>query len=160
MAEREDVKSLIEKGEAVVFRLETWVDLKKRLNGLLTLSASAVLLFEAGKECGRRSCRRIREQLQLRGGDLLKALEKHKEDERWGDFSFDVDLAKMTGRVVVKSSFEAKKYARTGSSICHFVRGYLVGVLSELFGRDVVLEETLCLSKGDPYCEFRLISLI
>jgi len=37
---------------------------------------------------------------------------------------------------------------------CHFVRGYLNGVYSRYFNREVEVLETMCIAKGDPYCRF------
>jgi len=36
----------------------------------------------------------------------------------------------------------------------HFSRGVLAGLLSELTGREMVVDEVKCIAKGDPYCEF------
>jgi len=37
---------------------------------------------------------------------------------------------------------------------CHFVRGYLNGIYSRYFNKEVEVIETMCIAKGDPYCRF------
>lgn len=38
----------------------------------------------------------------------------------------------------------------------HFIRGIVAGILTQLFGVEMMAEETQCIAKGDPYCEFKV----
>ncbi len=37
---------------------------------------------------------------------------------------------------------------------CRFIRGYLNGIYSRYFNKEVEVIETMCIAKGDPYCRF------
>jgi predicted hydrocarbon binding protein len=37
---------------------------------------------------------------------------------------------------------------------CEFVRGYLAGIFSEMFGQRMDVTETLCVSRGHNRCQF------
>ena len=41
----------------------------------------------------------------------------------------------------------------------HFVRGVVAGGISELYGETMVAEETRCIARGDPYCEYSISKL-
>lgn len=157
----EEILTLLEKGEAVVIRLETFVDLQKRVERLLCASAASVILHEAGRECGKRSIQRIAMEKALSGDALLKELSRYKKEEKWGEFDFnEVNLEEASGVIRIKESFEAKRYGASIGPVCHFLRGYLAGVLAVIFGQDMSLEETKCKAKGDGYCEFQIRSLL
>jgi len=36
----------------------------------------------------------------------------------------------------------------------HMFRGFISGILSRLFGKELLAKEVKCVSKGDEYCEF------
>jgi len=40
--------------------------------------------------------------------------------------------------------------------VCHYFRGYWVGVVSEVLERKVSCAETKCMGIGDAYCEFKI----
>jgi len=56
----------------------------------------------------------------------------------------------------IKDSFPAFAVGKTGRSECHLTRGYLVGAVEAMTGKHWTCEETKCLCKNDPYCEFKL----
>jgi len=139
----------------------TFSDLQKRLESLLSVSAASVLLVEVGRECGVRSCVRIKEKYGIEGVELLAAITKLKREEAWGEFDFKgIDPEQKRGHVIVRECFEAKEYGRSTLPVCHFVKGYLQGVLSTVLKQGVILEEVLCLAKGDAHCEFRTRSIM
>ena len=47
---------------------------------------------------------------------------------------------------------------RAGRPACSFVRGFLAGVSTAVAGHTVHCEESRCIAKGDPHCEFELRS--
>jgi len=92
-------------------------------------------------------------------GDVLEAISKTKRAEGWGKICFKglaVEKGKVKGRIVVEGSFEAKGYGKSTIPVCHFLRGYLAGVLSTILATRVEILETKCLAKGDDYCEFQV----
>ena len=59
------------------------------------------------------------------------------------------------------NSFEVDSYKRNfdkpaSQPVCHFTRGTLAEVFSELKGKPVNVEETTCAAMGSPYCEFKI----
>ena len=47
---------------------------------------------------------------------------------------------------------------RSKQPVCSFMRGFLSGVFGTIAGHTVHCEESLCIAKGDSYCEFTLHS--
>jgi predicted hydrocarbon binding protein len=77
----------------------------------------------------------------------------------WGDFKLtSLDLNRMTAIVTVLNGFECAHLEGAGasspSSSCDFVRGYLAGMFSEIFGKRMDVTETLCASCGHAKCLF------
>ncbi len=66
----------------------------------------------------------------------------------------EVDFLNKTALVRVYNSFECELFRETGMTESHFIRGLIAGFMSSLFGVRVDVEETKCIAKGDPYCEF------
>lgn len=58
--------------------------------------------------------------------------------------------------VKIRNNFPALAIGKTGYAECHLTRGYLVGAVEVMTGKRWACEETKCLGKGDPYCEFEL----
>ena len=58
--------------------------------------------------------------------------------------------------VKVSGNIECALGAETGERrpYSHFIRGTLAGFASKLFGRKMFAEETRCIVRGDPHCEF------
>ena len=65
-----------------------------------------------------------------------------------------VDFLNKTALIRVRNSFECELFKETGMAESHFIRGLIAGFMSSLFGIKVDAEETKCVAKGDPYCEF------
>lgn len=51
-------------------------------------------------------------------------------------------------------SFECELGRKVEKPYSQLIRGILAGVFTELFRTNVQVEETKCVAKGDPYCEF------
>ncbi len=63
--------------------------------------------------------------------------------------------------VRLHNSFEVDSYKRNfdkpaDQPVCHFTRGILGEVFSELKGKPVRVEETTCAAMGGSYCEFKI----
>jgi len=148
---------LLKEKEAIIMRAVTFSDLQKRLEALLSNSAATVILVEVGRECGKRSAERIKEERHIEGGELLSAVAQHKKEQAWGDVDFrEINLEQKRGYIIVGNCFEAVKYGHSNTPVCHFMKGFLVGALSVVFDQDIMLDETSCLAKGDEHCEFHI----
>lgn len=58
--------------------------------------------------------------------------------------------------IKIKDSFPALAVGKTGRAECHLTRGYIVGAVEAITGKHWTCEETKCLCKNDPCCEFKL----
>ena len=65
-----------------------------------------------------------------------------------------INLEKREISVQIYDNFECKLFLGSGKPSSNFVRGIFSGWCSKLFGEKIVLLETKCIAKGDPYCEF------
>lgn len=137
--------------------------MQKRLEEVFFPSGALTFLYEAGKAYGQSSAKRLMGQLGTSVEDLLQAIADAKKAEGWGTIIFQ-NLAKQNpyGRIIVKNSFEAREYGKSTIPVCHFLRGYLAGVLSAILipkarTHKIGLVETRCIAKGDKHCKFRTV---
>jgi predicted hydrocarbon binding protein len=149
-----DALNLLKNGEAIVMRNITFAELKKTLESTFSFETAAVILYVAGKGCGRRSAIRLMEQ-GFKGLELVDALIKVKIAEGWGFFKFPEKL-NFDCTVIVEDSFEAKGYGSSDKPVCFFIAGYIGGFLSEMLGADVDANEVSCKAKGDKHCLFKI----
>lgn len=149
------------KGSKKVFSFEfvTFNDLTSALELIFSPSAASVILFTAAVKCGTQSFSRMKKGFGTRE-EALHTLSKQKKEENWGEISFrDVDFVNGSGKIVVEESFETvarktRKSKEANRPCCNFLRGFLSGFLSELFGKSVTVDEERCVGKGDENCEF------
>ncbi|MEM3737221.1 MAG: V4R domain-containing protein [Candidatus Bathyarchaeia archaeon] len=152
--ETESCFKLLRNGEAVIFRVVTFTDLKKTLEGRFA-SGAFIVLYDAGRGCGRRSSQRLM-QIYPDREELLKAIAQNKRSEGWGNIRFQLDMENGTGKVVLVESFEAKEYGPSQQPVCWFFRGYLEGALSQAFNKPLKATETACIARGDKQCVFQI----
>jgi len=144
----------------ILLKFETFGEIKLALEEIFSPPAAAVILYEAARKCGVRSCERIMKKTRMKE-EVLRRLSKLKNEENWGKISFrNIDFEKASGRVLIADSFEAAAHKSKQSS-CHFFRGFLAGFLSRLFERkSITVIEEKCTARGDEHCEFRFASSI
>ncbi len=153
----EDALNLLKAKEAIILRNVTFATIHKRFEEIFGEGPAAFIMFEAGRVCGKRSIERLADVTKVIGRRLLIEVERLKKDEGWCLMDFGkLNLKTGKGVIIVKDSFEALGYGSSQRPICQFLRGFLSAVISYVLKRDVVLMETKCLAKGDPYCEFTL----
>ena len=87
---------------------------------------------------------------------LLKLLSRYKESEGWFRTSIEsFDVERCTGRLVCEGIFEAKQFNSDRPS-CFFTKGFLKGFLTQLYSKEVSVDEVACASKGDEKCVFEV----
>jgi len=145
---------LLKNGKAFIMRLVTFTDFKKCLEETFG-SGATVIFYAVGKGCGRRSCTRLMQKYPDRAR-LLKAIIRHKRNERWGSIKFELNMKRGTGRVIVRDSFEAQQFGPSREPVCHFFKGYLEGALSQTFKKPLKVTEIECIAKGDKSCIFKV----
>ncbi len=140
------------------FQFVAFNDLVSALELIFSPSAASVILFTAAVKCGAQSYNRMKKEFGTKE-DALSRLSELKRKENWGKLTFrDVDFVNGSGKVVVADAFETMALKaegqETGQPCCNFLRGFLSGFFSELFGKSMTITEEKCAGKGDKYCEF------
>jgi len=138
-----------------MFQFETFRVFESSLEEIFSPSAASIIIQSASNRCGRHTCRQILKQIKTKE-NALTYLSHLKDEMNWGKIFFqDLDLGNGRGRILVYNSFETIARKDTKPS-CHFLRGYLAGFLSELFKREITVEEEQCAAMGNSHCKFSL----
>jgi predicted hydrocarbon binding protein len=153
--EREGLQEGVTKREKAGFVMEfdTFCAFKSALEEIFSPSAAHVILGSAANKCGRQSCKNITKKIKDKG-NVLAYLSHRKESMNWGEITFqEVDLQNGKGKIQVNNSFESLMLNCAQPS-CHFLGGFFVGFLSELFNREISVTEVKCAGKGDDNYRF------
>ncbi|MCJ7632796.1 hypothetical protein MUP77_10460 [Candidatus Bathyarchaeota archaeon] len=165
-----------EKGEAVahfgeayrrivLIASEAFVKMMETLNAFG--SAAFTMLYMMGQEKGRHDVLKEIEALRQQGisftkHQVLENIVHQLKVTGWGApriQSYDEKRGLVTILVdnnpIVATSGEGAKSDRP---VCHYFRGYWVGVVSEFLERRVSCAETKCIGMGDVNCEFKITS--
>lgn len=174
MSERSGVMLDTKKGEAmaclgedyrrmVLIASEAFVKMMEALNAFG--SAGFTMFYMMGLEKGRYDVREELEALRQQGTSFIKrqvlentirqiratgwgAPSTQKYDEKQGVLTIIVENNPLT--VALETGGKSHR------AICHYFRGYWVGVVSEVWEKKVSCAETKCMSNGDVYCEFKI----
>ncbi len=111
------------------------------------------IMHDRGFECGELIIKRIHNYETLE--ELLLNISDVWIEIGLGIITFDGEENGVMTFECAESN-EAKGMGLTGRSSCHFSLGYLDGMLSSVTGKSYQSVETLCVSKGDPICKFKL----
>jgi len=163
----------VEKGEAtarigeahrrmVLIASEAFVKMTETLNAFG--SAAFTMLYMMGQEKGRYDVLKEMETLRQQGISFTNrqvlenivhqlrvtgwgATRIQKNDEKRGALTIIVENNPLVGILGAEG--------KSDRPICHYYRGYWVGVVSEILERKVSCAETKCIGMGDAYCEFK-----
>jgi len=163
-----------EKGEAmarfgenyrrmVLMASEAFVKMMEAFNVFGT--AGSTMLYMMAQEKGRHDVLKETESLRQQGGSFTKrqVLENVVHQVKvtgWGApriQEYNEELGALT--ILVENNPLVVALGTSGKSdrpICHYFRGYWVGVVSEVLERKVSCSETKCTGMGDAYCEFKI----
>lgn len=145
--------STLQEWDGFLLRFDSFNRMKRGLEEVFASSVPILIAAAMGKPCGQLECRRILRNAKSKD-DALKHLSELKKKENWGEISFhEIDYTEALGTIRVEKAFETRD-RRSDSPVCHFLRGFLAGFLSQLFEKPVAVTETRCSGKGDEYCEF------
>jgi len=149
----------------VLIASEAFVKMTETLNAFG--SAAFTMLYMMGQEKGRYDVLKEMEVLREQGISFTKrqvleniihqlgvtgwgAARVQKYDEKRGSLTILVDNNPLV--VVLGANVKSDR------PVCHYFRGYWVGVVSEVWERRVSCAETKCMGMGDAYCEFKITS--
>lgn len=141
---------------AILVRSRTLTEIEESIARTLGPKASSILLW-AGWEVGRSDAKWLTsiigvKQVQFRLETLLNV----RQSAGWGVFEIqNLDDKTISGKIVVDNSIETiEKRAASPEPICHLMKGYLAGALSEIFQKPLDVTETRCKAQGFGTCEF------
>jgi len=163
-----------EKGEAmarfgdnyrrmVLMTCEAFVKMMETLNAFG--SAALTILYMMGQEKGHYDVLKEIEALRQQGISFTKrqVLENLLHQVRvtgWGAPRIQkYDEKQGALNIVVENNPLIGVLGTGGKSdrpVCHYFRGYWVGVVREVLERKVSCAETKCMGMGDVYCEFKI----
>ncbi len=166
-----------EKGEAiarfgesyqrmVLIASEAFIKMTKTLSAFG--SAALTMLYMMGQETGRYDVLKEIEALRQQRVSFNKrqvlenivhqirvtgwgAPRVQKYDEKRGDLTITLE----NNPLVVALGLDVK----SDRPVCHYFRGYWVGVASEVLERKVSCVESKCMGMGDVYCEFEITAV-
>ena len=69
-----------------------------------------------------------------------------------------IDFDKANANVVISNCFEAMENGSSEEPNCMFTSGFLAGLFAEVLDKTVQARETMCISQGQPECEFEISS--
>ncbi|MBX5321644.1 MAG: hypothetical protein QHH12_03135 [Candidatus Bathyarchaeota archaeon] len=89
--------------------------------------------------------------------DLIEVAKAINMTLGWGIADdVNIDVKKGHAKLRIYQSFECELGKDEEKPYSQFYRGAIAGIFTRFFGKDVKVEETKCIAKGDPYCEFEV----
>jgi hypothetical protein len=145
----------------IILRAGTFADLQKGVEGTIGREAQAAF-YEAGMRAGRGWAKvrlKVWKEWKEKGTTFIKKWGGFHKSAGSGWFKLkeaNLDFEKRNAFIRITHSFIAEEYGKSDAPVCHFLCGYFVGVLQEVFRKKLTCEEVKCTAKGDPYCEFKI----
>ena len=91
--------------------------------------------------------------------DLGKILMDHFSEHGYGCGEItEMDLSVPRVKIKVTNSANTMGYKESEKPVCHFIRGIFAGAVTVALERSMHCVETKCTAKGDPQCEFEIIT--
>lgn len=124
-------------------------------------SGAEAMLYHLGLEVGRirgRHALQLARRLGIEDvGKRLETVAKALKALGYGVIEFvEVDERAPRIRVRIHSSIECELGRGADRPFSQYIRGLISGLASEVFQREMITEETRCIARGDPHCEFEL----
>lgn len=89
--------------------------------------------------------------------DLIEVAKAINMTFGWGIIDkVNIDQRKGAAKLRIYQNFECELGKPNGKPYSQFYRGAIAGLFTKFFGKDVKVQETKCIAKGDPYCEFTI----
>jgi predicted hydrocarbon binding protein len=127
------------------------------ISGLSRIGAEMILNI-VGREIGKAGFE-IHERMV--GRDIEKLMKLHEARFMMSGFGImkvehmDMEAYEFTVKIMYSIECEILEELKRPSG-SYFIKGILEGWFSELTGKDMVAYEEKCISRGDPYCQFKI----
>jgi len=140
---------------SITLRVDSFANIVKRLYEVFG-SGGATILYEMGMELGENAVKKTKERYNIKGVEVLKAILIERIAKGWGIPELEeFDEEKCVAIIKVHELYECIPFKGMKKEPCsYFFKGYLTGILKNLFNKEVKVIEEKCVAKGDPYCLF------
>ncbi|MCX8183507.1 MAG: hypothetical protein N3F08_03720 [Crenarchaeota archaeon] len=142
---------------AVIFPIPVLESLLIGLRDSLGKEIVQTIIWYQGREIGKNTLETYRKEYGIEGMNAVEMLKKRALILGWARMEI-IQLDEKVKKAVIRvfDNWECEMFKEKSTSQSHFIRGILSGFFSSLFREDVESEETKCIAKGDPCCEFIL----
>ncbi len=119
-------------------------------------SGAGFILYEMGRAAGEDKVKSLCEMYDLDKLTVLRVILAERSAKGWGISEIEkFDEEKSEASIVVHELFECLPFqGKSKEAKSQFFRGYLAGVLSQLFNKPILVVEDECIAKGDENCKF------
>jgi len=140
---------------SITLRIESIAKIFKRIHEIFG-SGAATILYEMGIKAGEAKVKSIHEKYGIKGLKALKIILAERIAKGWGiPELIEFDEQKPSIKIKVYDLFECLYFkGKLKESNSYFFKGYLVGALSTLLNKKLLIEEIECLAKGNDHCLF------
>lgn len=145
---------------SLTFRIESMVRMFERLYEIFGSSASFII-YQMGLSLGGEKVEKMRIKYKMSDEEILSIILNERIAKGWCIPEL-IDFNKIESRAIIRvyELFECLPLKGKEKEVkSYFFKGYLEGVLSKIFGKEVKISEEKCIAKGDDYCEFTCCSL-
>ncbi|MEM2088798.1 MAG: V4R domain-containing protein [Thermoproteota archaeon] len=137
------------------FRIETFGGILKRLYEKFGTGA-AVILYEMGVAAGESRARSAVKKHRMDKLNILKLIMAERSAKGWCLAEVE-DFSSRKAVLSVNELFECIPFkGKQDKAVSQFFRGYLAGICSILFGKEVSVTEVECIAKGNSACKFSI----
>jgi purine catabolism regulator len=141
----------------LLIRPETLITFQRAIEREIGEKASQIL-YQSGFQGGSLSSKKYREVFGFSDEQIIHFMIEMGPQIGWGRFELErFDPSKKILIVRVYHSPFAEAYGASSSSVCHFIRGVLGGMVSVVFKKEIDAKELSCLAKGDECCWFEIM---
>lgn len=132
--------------------LRIWAKVTEQILG----SGMRVIMFKVGQQAGEQFAKSLIKE-GLKNEELKYALEIFLTRGGWGKVRAKVNVQKQRAVVRIRNLVTTRQ-TRAKRPICHFITGYIAGVIGVMLKKNVQCTETKCRAKGDGFCEFQVVA--
>lgn len=143
--------------EWILMRVEALQGMMAEVNKAFGTGAQVVWHL-AGKGAGKSMANLIQKRIKSDSiKDVSKKIAEIYERCGWGRVQ-PIIFRQKTSEFLIRIYNNAfVRGIRSQTSSCYYIKGLLEGIFEQLTGKHAKSEETKCMAKGDPYCEFILV---
>jgi len=138
----------------MVVRRDVFVDMFGRMRKIFGTGANTIV-YELGLATGENDARELMEAFGegVLVGSLAQLVFLYSA-QGWGRPELvDLTLDPVKTTLRIRDNFECAGVLSNAPN-SNFIRGHIAGLGKTIFDKTIVCQETKCLAKGDPYCEF------